>query len=248
MNTEGVTCTAGDFLRDLIESICIMQREGMVISFTHRSFQEYFSAHFVSRAASSKISMLLDNLIKRSEDNVAVMAYDMNSALLEREWLLGKIERLHQEISSIDIVSRPGEYLMKVFGVLEVAYIDTDKSIQYTVGPRKSEWTNFTFILYRVFSDIFASSTRKLIGEVKLNTSVIEQMRATKILPKRGFPKITKSGHRRQSLQIDFNEIGWLIHSEVPEFVAWHRSKLDEIRPLVRENVARKEAVFDLMT
>lgn len=34
-----------DFLKDLRESVCILQKDGLYWIFTHRSFQEYFSAY-----------------------------------------------------------------------------------------------------------------------------------------------------------------------------------------------------------
>lgn len=36
-----------EFLQDLISSICLMYKEGEVYRFTHRSFQEYFSARYI---------------------------------------------------------------------------------------------------------------------------------------------------------------------------------------------------------
>jgi hypothetical protein len=33
---------ADDFIKDLLECVCVLQVEGLDIEFTHRSFQEYF--------------------------------------------------------------------------------------------------------------------------------------------------------------------------------------------------------------
>ena len=41
---------ADSFLRDLLKSVCVMQIEGVEYTFTHRSFQEYFAAYFISRS------------------------------------------------------------------------------------------------------------------------------------------------------------------------------------------------------
>lgn len=42
VNIEGVTLDAELFMRDLLESVCILQRDGLKVVFSHRSFQEFF--------------------------------------------------------------------------------------------------------------------------------------------------------------------------------------------------------------
>ncbi|MDC4293702.1 NACHT domain-containing protein, partial [Acinetobacter baumannii] len=40
---SGVNTKSHDFLNDLLDSVCILQRDGLGFTFTHRSFQEYFT-------------------------------------------------------------------------------------------------------------------------------------------------------------------------------------------------------------
>lgn len=42
--TTGGSFDSSDYLRDLTESVCMLQRDGLSYSFVHRSFQEYFAA------------------------------------------------------------------------------------------------------------------------------------------------------------------------------------------------------------
>src|SRR5205807_5854547 len=35
------------FIRDLIENLCILQRDGLYVGFSHKSLQEYFAALYV---------------------------------------------------------------------------------------------------------------------------------------------------------------------------------------------------------
>jgi len=55
---------------------------------THRSFQEYFAAVFITRAPPIPIRALLDELAIRRGDMVIAMAIDMNRNLVEKEWVL----------------------------------------------------------------------------------------------------------------------------------------------------------------
>jgi len=89
-----------DLLSDLIESICLLQKEGFEISFVHRSFQEYFCALFVSQAPAGVVSQYLDSGRFRVEDSVLPMLYGMVPERIESEWanaavsdLLSKYER-----------------------------------------------------------------------------------------------------------------------------------------------------------
>lgn len=51
-----------NFLNDLLDSVCILQRDGLGFTFTHRSFQEYFTAQFlVNRSIDGKI-ILFDKI------------------------------------------------------------------------------------------------------------------------------------------------------------------------------------------
>ncbi|EPG9704121.1 NACHT domain-containing protein, partial [Acinetobacter baumannii] len=47
INISRVTTNSKFFLNDLLDSVCILQRDGLGFNFTHRSFQEYFSAQFL---------------------------------------------------------------------------------------------------------------------------------------------------------------------------------------------------------
>ncbi len=45
----GLTFEKNDFLHDCIQTVCLLLKDGLDITFSHRSFQEYFTAVFVSQ-------------------------------------------------------------------------------------------------------------------------------------------------------------------------------------------------------
>jgi predicted NACHT family NTPase len=83
--SEKISVLPNDYLKDLLESVCVLQRDGLFIGFSHRSLQEYFAACYIARSPSTSISELLDAFATRSTDNVIRMAFDMNRGLIERE-------------------------------------------------------------------------------------------------------------------------------------------------------------------
>jgi NACHT domain-containing protein len=107
---------ASAFLRDLTESVCILQLDGVNYRFTHRSFQEYFAAVFITRAPSIELSNLLDTLVSRRGDLVIPMAMEMNPSLIEREWILPRLKMI-KPASPIDTISAL-KFATETFGPL----------------------------------------------------------------------------------------------------------------------------------
>jgi uncharacterized protein (DUF433 family) len=79
-----VTIDPGRYLNDLLESVCILQRDGIQIVFTHRSFQEYFAAVFIDKC-STAVDKMLDVLCRRTNDIVLQLVFDMNRSRIERD-------------------------------------------------------------------------------------------------------------------------------------------------------------------
>lgn len=101
------------FLADLIESVCIMQKDGFHIAYVHRSFQEYFAALFVSRSPAIDVGDLLDSIVGRSSDAVIPMLFDINREFIEREWIKPRVDAICQRLSDFngDINSFAREFL-----------------------------------------------------------------------------------------------------------------------------------------
>jgi hypothetical protein len=113
---ERIELNAEDFLRDGVESVCILQIDGLNYTFTHRSFQEFFAAVFISRGPAIALGNLLDALASRRGDIVLRMVMDMNHSLIEREWILPRLG----EILSDSTISRAEAlaFATRIFGDL----------------------------------------------------------------------------------------------------------------------------------
>src|SRR6185437_403756 len=76
-------CNGEDFYNDLVSSVCVLQRDGLTISFSHRSFQEYFGAYALMRLNRDQCTAIIPRLAGRFQDNVLPMLFEMNISTLE---------------------------------------------------------------------------------------------------------------------------------------------------------------------
>ncbi|CDD60837.1 putative uncharacterized protein [Clostridium sp. CAG:505] len=82
-----------DFLFDLINSVCVLYKDGLTYKFTHRSFQEYFTAVFLKELPDKNMKKMgtelaQKDLFRLSHDSVFSMLYDMVEQRFEQNILL----------------------------------------------------------------------------------------------------------------------------------------------------------------
>lgn len=95
---------------DLLDSVCLIQRDGLGYTFTHRSFQEYFTALFLVNYSAQNSFEVIDKIAYLNDrDNVIPMIHDMNSDFLENQWVIPKLEKTiskynFETASKIDLI------------------------------------------------------------------------------------------------------------------------------------------------
>ncbi|MEV4933342.1 NACHT domain-containing protein [Sphingobium sp. LSP13-1-1.1] len=92
-----------DFIKDCINSLCLMVEDGLYITFSHRSFQEYFCARFMLFYSGEDYFRIIDNLARRSAENVVKLIGELNYNKILREWALPKVKELYDLIDSHDM-------------------------------------------------------------------------------------------------------------------------------------------------
>ena len=90
--------TAENFVLDLFETVCMIQRDGIESVFVHRSFQEYFAALFITKLAGPAQTKFLNACAGRSEDSVIELAVEIAPEIIEKNWVIPTINYLIQEI------------------------------------------------------------------------------------------------------------------------------------------------------
>lgn len=91
--------TEKQFIDDLLESVCMLQRDGLDTNYVHRSFQEYFAALFVTSIHGEMVGNFLNYYACRWNDSVIVMARDMARQTVEQEWVIPAITKLQAELA-----------------------------------------------------------------------------------------------------------------------------------------------------
>ncbi len=90
---------------DLVNSICMLCKDGLDYRFTHRSFQEYFTSIFLKELSDESLKKMGVGLIKKdvyraTHDNVFNMLYDMSEERVEQSILLPIIETVEADCST----------------------------------------------------------------------------------------------------------------------------------------------------
>ncbi len=88
-----------DFFNDLLLSVCILIEDGLFITFSHRSFQEFFSALFITNSDSSmKLRLLNKYQSEIIDDNVYKLCYELDSDFIEYDIIHPFLENLFSQI------------------------------------------------------------------------------------------------------------------------------------------------------
>tara|TARA_R110000850_G_scaffold8888_15_gene32671 strand:- start:329 stop:2251 length:1923 start_codon:yes stop_codon:yes gene_type:complete len=87
-----------EFLRECIESVNLIYKEGEVYSFTHRSFQEYFSAYAVSHYFMENYREIIYKIPIRRGDTVLSMVNQINKSLFDQLFVAPEYEKIRHSI------------------------------------------------------------------------------------------------------------------------------------------------------
>ncbi|WP_295717026.1 NACHT domain-containing protein [uncultured Halovibrio sp.] len=92
------------YKKDLLQSVCMFVVDGNRFSYNHRSFQEYFSALFITKFDPPGKEEIYDICLERVlTDNVLDMAFEMNRSKLEREFVYPRLQQLNEAINGDEI-------------------------------------------------------------------------------------------------------------------------------------------------
>lgn len=115
-NIENTPVDSEAFCRDLLESVCILQQDGLSITFSHRSFQEFFSAYCLARMPIDKLKLLLPRLAERIRDSVMIMLFDMNKDLVEECYVVPMVKLARKKTKHLSNKSSAKE-IVQTYGL-----------------------------------------------------------------------------------------------------------------------------------
>lgn len=87
------------FIADLMETVCILHRDGQKISFTHRTFQEYFAAHYLLTSGKVDVSKALSAVHEsRPNSEVPKFALGISRAVTLGRWLCPLLRTQYDDV------------------------------------------------------------------------------------------------------------------------------------------------------
>lgn len=92
-----------DLIDDLLQSVCLLKIDGLNYTFTHRSFQEYFTAIYLKSLTDEqqKRIFIKADMLMYQGDNIIYMLYDMDKYRFEENYIMPRlkkyIESIHNE-------------------------------------------------------------------------------------------------------------------------------------------------------
>jgi NACHT domain len=232
-----------DFLSDLVESVCLLQMEGLQYQFTHRSFQEYFAACFIARSPNIPLPSMLDQLCRRRQDDVVSMAFSMNRALLEREWILPKLTKFREMSKGVDPKTNPVRYANELFGGL--CLLNRGKSGGDFVYKSPSADGYVWLAINELYADRYRAS-----GSVRRQKDSAVIRDALQALADAGDQRISSVGRRIKSGSIELTEgdNAWLLKTRVPGYFERHKNAtlrlLEELKKSAADQKSALEQLF----
>lgn len=131
INNSVVKFDPEKYVFDLVNSICVLYREGLNYKFTHRSFQEYFTAIFLKELSDQNMQKMGTELVKKdyfraTHDNVFYMLRDMAEPRFEQNILLPLVIEFESECEDED---KYNYYFVETSPTISYCHINSDNKI-----------------------------------------------------------------------------------------------------------------------
>jgi hypothetical protein len=102
---SGIQFDIDKYADEAMESVNLLYKEGDIISFVHRSFQEYFSANCIHSYFSDRLPEVFTNIPNVGQDSVVQMCYDINNDVVEESYIVPQYSKYKAEVASFSVSS-----------------------------------------------------------------------------------------------------------------------------------------------
>lgn len=229
------------FRNDLTESTCMLVPEGLEYTFSHRSFQEYFVAYFLSRVKVDEFERALPLLVSwGAYDTVLVMLSEMNKEKFEESWALPVLRRLCERVEGIDAEKHPFDFCKKMFGTPVFNLMMGDMTFVY---DNKDSIFESRIALYRVYP-VFKKIHADLRDSDEVRHQLLDRIRKGKLLaedPRFESWRSSTAERTEGEVRLTGADNFWLRDTHFGMFVAREGVLLPELRREVELRVNERQ-------
>lgn len=124
----GVSARIPAIIDDFVDAVSILQKDGSVYEFTHRSFQEFFYAKFSVRDRDLDLVAKINEVRETSSSDGAIrMIADMDKTYFERDFLLPVARKVLKDTTGIDHQAAPDRLISKFWARIGIRYEDREE-------------------------------------------------------------------------------------------------------------------------
>nr|WP_029929344.1 NACHT domain-containing protein [Ochrobactrum sp. UNC390CL2Tsu3S39] len=168
IDRSNINVPVENFIEEATESVNLLYKEGDIFTFSHRSFQEYFSALALVTVFQDMIAPAVKFLMKNTTDSVMMMMYEMNPDLIEKNYIIPEFEKhkdhmdyiIKRSTSYEEILTRTDSHVI----ILEITHDNNDKIGIFSVTPRSEDYNYVSSIIQFTGNKFFRETKVDLIA------------------------------------------------------------------------------------
>ncbi|WP_043062233.1 NACHT domain-containing protein [Brucella anthropi] len=168
IDRSNINVPVENFIEEAKESVNLLYKEGDIFTFSHRSFQEYFSALALVTVFQDMIAPAVKFLMKNTTDSVMMMMYEMNPDLIEKNYIIPEFEKhkdhmdyiIKRSTSYEEILTRTDSHVI----ILEITHDNNDKIGIFSVTPRSEDYNYVSSIIQFTGNKFFRETKVDLIA------------------------------------------------------------------------------------
>jgi len=169
-----------NYLSDLLSATCLLIEDGLEIAYSHRSFQEYFVALYISKASPNIQEKLIQKYSENfSSDQVLKLLYEINPSITEKYLFIPKLKK---SIEKTGIKKKAGEihaqrFISQHISTIEIISHDKHPSVHLTTNGNINDLQILHFIFkkfytYRFLTDEEQKEVINKFGEKNKTISI----------------------------------------------------------------------------